>query len=77
MVHINGNKILIELETPEPEKFYKCLLKDIPTCLQAIIERGMDERDLDLPDSLFNMLELYKAILPTGKQIDRMLKKEK
>lgn len=76
-VHIEKNKLVIELELDEPKQFYKRLLKDIPTCIQATIERGMDERDLELPDSLLNLLELYKAILPTSKQINRMLKKGK
>ncbi|MGP8216890.1 MAG: hypothetical protein ACLQQ4_15090 [Bacteroidia bacterium] len=77
MIRIEKEKLIIEFETLEPEQFYKHLLKGIPTCIQAISERGWDERDMSLPDSLFNLLELYKAILPTEKQVDRMLKKNK
>jgi hypothetical protein len=77
MIRIEKDKLIIEFETLDPEQFYKHLLKGIPTCIQAIAERGWDERDMSLPDGLFNLLELYKAILPTEKQVDRMLKKGK
>ncbi len=76
MVRIEKNKILIELDVPDPEEFYKHLLMDIPICIQAITETGLDERNPKLPDSLSNLIELYKAILPMGKQVNRMLKKE-
>ncbi len=77
MVRIEKNKLIIEFDTPDPEQFYKYLLRDIPTCVQAITERGLEERDMELPNILMNLLELYKAILPTGKQVDKILKKEK
>jgi hypothetical protein len=77
MIKIEKNKLVIEIETPEPEQIYKRLLKDIPTCIQAIVEGGLDERDVKLPDSLSNLIDLYKAILPTGKQLDIILKNGK
>jgi hypothetical protein len=77
MIKIEKNKLIIEFETPDPEEIYKRLLKDIPMCIQAIVDGGLDERDVKLPDSLSNLIDLYKAMLPTGKQVDQMLKNGK
>jgi|GEM_PF-4278643 hypothetical protein len=77
MIRIEKEKLIIEFETLDPEQFYKHLLKGIPTCIQAITEQGMDGCDRELPHSLYTLIDLYKQILPTEKQIDRMLKKGK
>jgi hypothetical protein len=77
MIRIEKNKLIIEVETSQPEEIYKRLLKDIPMCIQAIVDGGLDERDVKLPDSLSNLIDLYKAILPTGKQLDAILKNKK
>jgi len=75
MVHIEGDKIIIELDVPAPKAFYRNLLKDIPICIQAIAETGLDERNPVLGDSLVNLLELYMALLPEKKQMKKIFKK--
>jgi hypothetical protein len=77
MVQIERDKIIIEIKTIDPEQLYRHLLTGIPTCIQAIAESGIDERDRDLPVSLFAIIEFYKQLLPSEKQIEKMLKKGK
>ena len=77
MVRIEGDKLIIELDVPEPKRFYGHLINDIPICIQAIAETGLDERNPALGDSLVNLLELYMALLPEGKQVKRIFKKGK
>ncbi len=77
MVQIEKDKIIIEIETPDPEQLYKYLLKGIPTCIQEIVEHGMVESHIELPHSLSTLIDLYKQILPSEKQADRMFKKGK
>ena len=77
MVRIEGDKLVIELDVRDPKRFYGYLIKDIPICIQAIAETGLDERNPALPDSLVNLLELYMALLPERKQVKRIFKKRK
>jgi hypothetical protein len=76
MIKIEKNKLVIEIEISDPEEFYHGILKDIPTCIQAITKGGMDEPDKELNGSLCFLLEFYKELLPTKEQVDAMLGKK-
>jgi len=67
MVRIEGNKIIIELEQTSPEEFYKSLLNDTISCIQAL-------QETDIEDVYF-LLELYKAMLPDQEQVNKMFRK--
>jgi hypothetical protein len=70
MVRIEKNKIFIELEQTSPEEFYKSLLNDTITCIQAL-------READLEEDMYFLLELYKALLPDQEQVNKMFGKKK
>lgn len=73
MVRIEKNKIIIEVETSAPEEFYADLLKDIITCVQS----AQTDKDNDkLGDSLHFLLELYKALLPDERQVEKIFAKK-
>ncbi len=73
MVCIEGNKILIELEQTSPEEFYQGLLKGMINCIQAMSETDLEE---PMSDSMYYLLELYKAILPNQEQVNKMFGKK-
>lgn len=75
MIKIEKKKLIIELETPDPQEFYHGLLKDIPACIQAITKGGLDEPDKELYGSLCFLLEFYKEILPDQEQVNLMFGK--
>ena len=70
MVRIEGNKIIIELKQTLPEEFYRSLLNDTITCIQAL-------RETDAEEDMYFLLELYKALLPDQEQINKMFGKKK
>lgn len=67
-IHIEGNKILIEVETTSPEEFYQSLLREMINCIQLMSEAEVDD--------VYFLLELYKALLPDQEQTDKMFGKK-
>jgi len=73
MIKIEKDKLIIEIETTDPEEYYAILLRDIIMCVQS----ALADKDNDkLHDSLHFLLELYRAMLPTERQIESMFAKK-
>lgn len=77
MVRIEENKLIIEIETNSPKELYQELLNSMITCVQATQESGTQEKMEELPSSLVFLMEMYKALLPDARQVDKMFKNKK
>ena len=77
MIRTENNKLIIEIETTEPEQTYRNLLNGIALCVQGIAEGGTEEKDQELPDGVVFLMQLYRAMLPSEEQVEMMFKKKK
>lgn len=77
MIEIKKDRLIIELNTSNPEETLLCIQKGIIEAIQILHKGEEIYNEPDLPIHIYYLLELQRALLPTSQQLKQMGKTEK
>lgn len=72
MVQLEKDKIVITIETSAPAELLSDIIGSIPLCVQAAQMGHKELVDDKFTDSIYFLMELYKALLPDEEQTRRI-----